>query len=68
MFWDIEDEQNCKKKLIDKLRDKHGKSYVDKTIKYFIDLGLSTNNIFKPYLNMPDLHIITNMFDSKDII
>ena len=65
MFWDIEDEQNCKRKLVDKLREKHGNEYVNKTIKHFTSLGLSINDIFKPYLNMPDLHIITNMFDSQ---
>ena len=52
-------------KMVDKLREKHGKYYVDKTIKQFTKSWLSTSDIFKPYLNMPDLHIITNMFDSQ---
>ena len=70
LFWDIEDEQNCKRKLVDKLKEKHGETYVDKTIKHFNKLGISNSDIFKSYLNMPDLHIITNLFDSQryDII
>ena len=69
MFWDIEDEQICKSILIDsenlsKLKEKHGE-YVTKTIKYYEDLGLTMNDIFKAYKRMPDLHLITNMFDSQ---
>jgi hypothetical protein len=30
-----------------------------KTIKYYTDLGLSINDIFKCYENMPDLYLIT---------
>ncbi len=77
MFWDIEDEQLCKSILIDKnqndlafgennldrLKEKHGSEYIEKTIKYYTDLGLSINNIFKCYEKMPDLHLITNLFD-----
>ena len=52
MFWDIEDEQICKSILIDennldKLKEKHGNEYITKTIKYYTDLGLSINDIFK---------------------
>ena len=70
MFWDIEDEQICKSilqdnKNLDRLKDKHGDEYITKTIKYYEDLGLSTNDIFKSYKNMPSLHVITNMFDSQ---
>ena len=70
MFWDIEDEQICKSilqdnKNLDRLKDKHGSEYIDKTIKYYSDLELSINDIFKSYENMPDLHVITNMFDSQ---
>jgi hypothetical protein len=70
MYWDIEDEQLCKSILlnienINKLKEKHGDEYIDKTIKHYTDLGLSINNIFKSYENMPDLHLITNMFDSE---
>ena len=68
MFWDIEDEQICKSILLDnanldKLKEKHGDKYIDKTINYYI--GLSINDIFKCYDKMPDLHLITNMFDSQ---
>jgi len=70
MFWDIEDEQICKSILqdetnLERLKEKHGKEYITKTIKYYIDLGLSINEIFKCYEKMPDLHLITNMFDSQ---
>jgi hypothetical protein len=70
MFWDIEDEQICKSILIDennldKLKEKHGSEYIVKTIKYYTDLGLSINNIFKCYEKMPDLHLITNLFDQQ---
>ena len=75
MFWDIEDEQICKSILIDetnldKLKEKHGDEYIIKTINYYTNLGLSINDIFKSYERMPDLHLITNMFDQQryDII
>jgi len=77
MYWDIEDEQICKSILntqseqdIDKLRKKHGVANVDSTIKHFRDSGSSNNDIFKPYEKMPDLSLITTMFDSEryDII
>ncbi|ATZ80507.1 putative site-specific DNA-methyltransferase [Bodo saltans virus] len=70
MFWDIEDEQICKSILIDvnnliRLKEKHGNEYITSTIKNYTDLGLSMNNIFKSYDKMPDLHLITNMFDQQ---
>jgi len=70
MFWDIEDEQICKSILIDntnldKLKEKHGDEFIDKTIKYYNNLGLSINDIFNCYTKMPDLHLITNLFDSQ---
>ena len=75
MYWDIEDEQICKSILIDKnnldrLKEKHNDEYIISTIKYYNSLGLSINDIFKSYERMPDLHLITNMFDSQryDII
>ena len=75
MYWDIEDEQICKSILVDntnlnKLKEKHGDEYIEKTIKYYNKLGLSLNDIFKSYEKMPELHLITNMFDSQryDII
>jgi len=75
MYWDIEDEQICKSILIkedniNKLKEKHNEEYINKTIKYYTDLGYSINDIFKPYEKMPDLYLITTMFDSQryDII
>ena len=70
MFWDIEDEQICKSILTDennlvKLKEKHGVEYVEKTVKYYVDLGLSINEIFKCYEKMPNLYLITNLFDQQ---
>jgi hypothetical protein len=69
MFWDIEDEQICKSILVDngniiKLQEKHGK-YVKKTIDHYQDLGLTIDEMFNSYGKMPDLHLITNMFDQQ---
>lgn len=75
MYWDIEDEQICKSILVDemnvdKLKEKHGNTSITSTIKYFTDKGLSLTDMFTPYENMPDLYLITTMFDSQryDII
>ena len=70
MYWDIEDEQFCKSILIDesnisKLKEKHNKEYINKTIKYYTDFDYNINDIFKSYDKMPDLHLITTMFDSQ---
>ena len=75
MYWDIEDEQICKSILVDesnvdKLKEKHCDTSITATIKYFTNKGLSLTDMFKPYENMPDLYLITTMFDSQryDII
>ena len=70
MYWDIEDEQICKSILlnetnINKLKEKHGDKCVESTIKHFANNGLSPSDVFKPYENMPDLYLITTMFDSQ---
>ena len=70
MYWDIEDEQFCKSIIdnesnISKLEDKHNKEYINKTIKHFTNLGYTINDIFKSYEKMPDLNLITTMFDSQ---
>jgi len=70
MFWDIEDEQICKSILvdetnIDRLKEKHGETCIISTVNYFINKGLTISDIFKPYQNMPDLHLITTMFDRQ---
>ena len=70
MYWDIEDEQICKSILldvvnIDKLKKKHGNSSISACLKHFNTRGLTINDTFKPYENMPDLYLITTMFDSQ---
>ena len=70
MYWDIEDEQICKSILldevnIDKLKKKHGNKSISACLKHFTNKGLTINDIFKPYENMPDLYLITTMFDSQ---
>jgi len=74
MYWDIEDEQICKSILsdntnINRLVEKHG-DIVKDMIQYKNKNGDTVEDIFKPYLRMPDLYLITNMFDSQryDII
>lgn len=70
MYWDIEDEQICKSIIdddnnIERLKEKHGEEYVKKTMKYYKKSGFTIKDIFETYLRMPDLHLITNMFDSQ---
>ena len=70
MYWDIEDEQFCKSILNDetnitKLKEKHNEEYINKTIKYYTELGYNINDIFNSYEKMPDLYLITTMFDSQ---
>jgi hypothetical protein len=51
MFWDIEDEQICKNhctdatNTIERLKEKHGEEYINKTIAHYHSLGLSINVI-----------------------
>ena len=68
MYWDIEDEQICKSILLDdmnveRLKEKHGDTSIINTINNFANKGLSIGDMFKPYENMPDLYLITTMFD-----
>ena len=70
MYWDIEDEQICKsiledKKNIDRLKEKHGEECIVSTIKSFTDKGDNLIDIFTPYKSMPELYMITTMFDSQ---
>ncbi len=70
MYWDIEDEQICKSILqneenVLKLKEKHSDEYVTKILKYYTNLRYTFDNIFKCYNTMPDLHLITNMFDQE---
>lgn len=75
MYWDIEDEQICKSILINiknlnKLKKKHGIENIKSTIVNYSNFGYSLKDMFIPYQKMPDLHLITNMFDNDryDII
>ena len=79
MYWDIEDEQLCKSILaavntnqpdvlesyLARLKEKHGDTAITNTIKYLTEKGNSITDIFKSYEKMPDLHLITTMFDSQ---
>ena len=70
MYWDIEDEQICKSIMddeinIDRLKEKHGEEYITKIIDYYKKNGFTIKDIFESYIRMPDLHILTNMFDSQ---
>jgi len=58
-FWDIEDEQLCKKRDIQGLLEKHGEDVL---------LFLTEENkeqMLMVYDIMPELHILTNMMDSE---
>jgi len=74
MYWDIEDEQICKSILdndsngLVKLKSRHTTKYVDSTIKHYMDLGLSLNDMFNVYTTMPELYLMSNMFDSQRYI
>ena len=72
MYWDIEDEQICKSILLNndniiKLEEKHGYDYIQKTIEYFNNLGYNVNDIFKSYRNMPELCIISTIFNNSSL-
>ncbi len=69
MYWDIEDEQICKsicndKKEIIKLVDKHGQ-LVNEVIEEYKKDGYSIKDIFKSYLEMPDLYLLSSLFDQE---
>lgn len=67
MYWDIEDEQICKsiyndEKEISKLVDKHS-SIVNEIINQYKKDGKNIQDIFKSYLSMPDLYLLSSLFD-----
>ena len=69
MYWDIEDEQICKSIMIDeininKLKEKHG-DIITHTLEYYSNKGYLITDIFKPYLKMPDLCLLTNLYDKE---
>ncbi len=64
MFWDIEDEQLCKNGDIAGLVQKHG-DHVNKILEEYIMLQ---RDAFSWYNAMPEMHLITNMFDADRYI
>jgi hypothetical protein len=68
MYWDIEDEQiyksiyNDEKEII-KLIDKHSE-LVNEVIEEYKKDGYSIKDIFKSHLSMPDLYLLSSLFDS----
>jgi adenine-specific DNA-methyltransferase len=56
-YWDIEDEQLCKSRNIDKLIERHGPC-----VSLFLNEE-NKENILSIYDKMPNLHMITNMMD-----
>jgi hypothetical protein len=58
-YWDLEDEQLCKKNDIKSLIMKHGDEIIE-TFNYFND-----PNILTSYEKMPDLELITTMFETS---
>jgi hypothetical protein len=58
-YWDIESENLCKNRDIIKLTEKYG-NYIKNIINNNL---VDVENQLKIYDNMPNLHILTNMFD-----
>ena len=58
-YWDIEDEQLCKKRNIQGLVEKHGED-----VLLFLNEENKEQRL-SIYDKMPDLHILTNMMDRK---
>jgi hypothetical protein len=56
-YWDIEDEQLCKKRNVDGLAEKHGE-----IVRSFLPEE-KREQLLSVYDKMPDLHILTNMMD-----
>ena len=59
LYWDIEDEQLCKKRDIQGLLEKHG----DDVLMFLTEEN--KEQLLEIYDKMPDLHILTNMMDRK---
>lgn len=59
LYWDIEDEQLCKKRNVEGLVERHGEE-----VSLFVKEE-SKEAMLKIYDNMPDLHILTNMMDMQ---
>jgi hypothetical protein len=73
-YWNIEDEQICKlicsedtkikQKEVDRLLEKHGE-LVKTIIEEKRKSGIKTKDIFSSYLKMPELCLITSIFDKQ---
>lgn len=64
LYWDIEDEQWCKKMNVDKLTDKHGDT-VKTIVDEFETDGYHKEEIFDTYQKYPNMSVLTNMFDRQ---
>jgi hypothetical protein len=64
-YWDIEDEQLCKKRNINGLVEKHGSDVLLFLTEENKEKVEKVEQLLKIYDKMPDLHIITNMMDRK---
>lgn len=62
-FWTMEDESFCKKRDIESLLKNHG-NQVKELIDYYHKKALSIDDIFSIYEKMPELHILTSLFES----
>ena len=60
-YWDIEDEQLCKKRNIQGLVEKHGED----VLLFLTEDKKKQEQLLSVYDAMPDLHIMTNMMDRK---
>lgn len=58
-YWDIEDEQLCKDRNINGLKEKHGED----ELSFLTDEN--KNKLLGVYDKMPELHILTNLMDRK---
>jgi len=70
LFWTLEDEHNCKSiksnyQNIDILREKYGANHVDRVLNTMFKAGHYLGDIFAIYQSMPNLCLMTNMFDAK---
>ena len=63
-FWTMEDESFCKNRDIESLLKNHG-NQVKELINYYDKKALSIDDIFSIYEKMPELHILTSLFESE---
>ncbi len=63
-FWTMEDESFCKKRDIKSLLKNHG-TIVMEIIDYYHKKAMTDEDIFSIYEKMPELHILTSLFESQ---